>query len=75
MLSSLTKIAREHRAHAANAHALANATANASAKKLYLDFERYWLDCAKDFEAASVLCAEGRRGARMRHTPFMIATD
>ena len=58
MLTSLTKTAREYRAHAANAHVLANATANASVKKLYLDFEQDWLDRAKDYETASVLGAE-----------------
>jgi hypothetical protein len=52
MLISLTKTAREYRAHAAQAHALATPAANASEKKLYLDFERYWLDRALDYEWA-----------------------
>ena len=46
---SVTKTAQEYRVHAANAHALATAAADASARKLYLDFERYWLDCALDY--------------------------
>ena len=52
MLTSLTETAREYRAHAANARVLANATANASEKELYFDFERYWLDRALDYESA-----------------------
>jgi hypothetical protein len=52
MLSSVTKTAREYRAHAANAHALATAAANDGEKNLYLDFERYWLDRALDYEWA-----------------------
>ena len=59
MLTSLTKTAREYRAHAANAHVLANATANTSAKKLYLDFEQYWLDRAKDYEAEACSAQSG----------------
>ena len=52
MLTSPTETARQYRAHAANAHVLANATANASEKELYLEFERYWLDRALDYESA-----------------------
>jgi hypothetical protein len=55
MLTSLSKIACEYRAHAANARALADATIEPRAKKQYLDFERYWLDRALDYESAEWL--------------------
>ena len=54
MLTFLSKTAREYRAHAASARALADATTNASTKKHYLDFERYWLDRALDYETAEL---------------------
>jgi hypothetical protein len=59
MLSSVTNTAREYRVHAANGHALATTAANASERKLYLDFERYWLDRALDYE-----WADGSAGSR-----------
>jgi hypothetical protein len=52
MLTSLSKTAREYRVHAANARALADATADPSTKKHYLEYERYWLDRALDYETA-----------------------
>jgi hypothetical protein len=55
MLTSLSKTAREYRAHAEAARALADGTADASIKKHYLDFERYWLDRALDYESAEWL--------------------
>lgn len=55
MLTSVTKTAQEYRAHAANAHALAKATAEPGTKKLYVDFERYWLHRALEYELAEWL--------------------
>jgi hypothetical protein len=55
MLTSLFKIAQEYRLHAAAARVLADGTADASTKKHYLDFERYWLDRAQDYESAEWL--------------------
>ena len=55
MLTSLSKTARQYRAHAANARALADAATDPHAKKQYLDFEQYWLDRALDYEWAELL--------------------
>ena len=52
MLNSLSQKAREYRAHAAKAQALADATADQHTKRHYLDFAQYWLDRALDYEAA-----------------------
>jgi hypothetical protein len=52
ILTSLSKTAREYRAQAAKARVLADATTNPHAKKQFLDFERYWLDRALDYETA-----------------------
>ena len=48
----MSEKAREYRAHAAKAQALADATADQHTKRHYLDFAQYWLDRALDYEAA-----------------------
>jgi hypothetical protein len=55
MLNSLSETAREYRTRAANARALADTTADPHAKRQYLDFARYWLDRALDYESAEWL--------------------
>jgi hypothetical protein len=55
MPNILCKKAREYRAHAATARALADATTDPETKKQYLDFERYWVDRALDYEFAEML--------------------
>jgi hypothetical protein len=55
MLRHLAETAREYRARAASARALADATADEHAKRQYLDFARYWLDRALNYELAELL--------------------
>ena len=57
MLTSLTKAAREYRAHAANAWTLADAATDPGTKRHYLDVARHWLDRALDYEAAELFGA------------------
>ena len=52
MLTSLSKTAREYRAHAATVRGLADAATDPHAKRHYLDIARHWLDRALDYEAA-----------------------
>jgi len=54
MSNYLSKTAREYRAYAATARALANAATDPHAKRTYLDFSRYWLDRALDYETAEL---------------------
>jgi hypothetical protein len=54
MLTSPSATAREYRVHATTARALADAAADPSAKELYLDFERYWLESALDYASAEL---------------------
>ena len=51
-LTSPSETAREYRVHATTARTLADAATDPSAKKLYLEFERYWLDRALDYDCA-----------------------
>lgn len=58
MLRALSETAREYRAHAATARALADAAADEHTKRHYLDFASHWFDRALDYEAAEWLCSE-----------------
>jgi hypothetical protein len=55
VLRHLRETALEYRKHAASAQALAEAAADQQAKRHYLDFARYWLDRALDYESAQFL--------------------
>jgi len=54
-LTSPSETAREYRVHATTARTLADAATDPSAKRLYLDFERYWLDSALDYDSAECI--------------------
>ena len=54
-LTSPSETAREYRVQATTARTLADAATDPSVKKLYLDFERYWLDRALDYASAECL--------------------
>ena len=55
MLTSLSKTAREYRAHAARVRALADAATDDSAKRQYLDIAQRWHDRALDYESAELV--------------------
>jgi hypothetical protein len=75
-LTSLSNMAREYRVHATTAWALADAATDSSAKKLYLDFERYWLGRALDYDSAELVLGRARRRALSPsgHTPRPIVS-